>query len=219
MVTWSPFVSSVSCDYPENDPQWPDLKSKATLRFRFVIPNRHGRHWDVKVTLPRPSEWRARSCWITKSQPKNSRDCQFQSRISREKVAGCQPDSRSTGKVWSNLADLAILYAGMIFQHFWNLLTWIYRSFWTIPTTDLYYPILLYWHIPTIPWNSNFWGLETTLPLGMAMFFFRSAFGGRCPIHLNGAAIGTEQFDHRVLCASVGLGYGQWPGEVRLWRL
>ena len=81
---------------------------------------------DAKVTLPRPSEWRARSCWITKSQPKNSRDCQFQSRISREKVAGCQPDSRSTGKVWSNLADLAILYAGMIFQHFWNLLTWIF---------------------------------------------------------------------------------------------
>lgn len=212
MVTWSPFVSSVSCDYPENDPQWPDLKSKATLRFRFVIPNRHGRHWDVKVTLPRPSQWRARSCWITKSQPKNSRDCQFQSRISREKVAGCQPDSRSTGKVWSNLADLAILYAGMIFQHFWNLLTWIFPP---QTYTILYYYTDIYqlYHGTQISGGWNYFAI------GHGHVFFRSAFGGRCPIHLNGAAIGTEQFDHRVLCASVGLGYGQWPGEVRLWRL
>ena len=44
VVTWSPFVSSVSCDYPENDPQWPDLKSKVALKsHQFTIAIRRCR--------------------------------------------------------------------------------------------------------------------------------------------------------------------------------
>ena len=170
VVTWSPFISSVSCDYPENDPQWPDLKSKVALkshqftiarqRFRFPIPNRHGRHWDVKVTLPRPSEWRARSC--SSASPSLSQKIPGTASFSLESPEKKSLDANRTAEARGKPSSTRAWFPTLLKPFNMD------RSFWTIPTTDLYYYTDIY---QLYHGNSNFWGLETTLPLGMAMFF------------------------------------------------